>query len=292
MTRRSEKLKQTIAEDRKRLLLRARKLPYARFFGGVVFLLGTLAITIIMGGMVGILLGTVAGLVLTVVTRKVLQSAEQTLALWLYRLANTIEIMEQQDPKEKAGAPNALLDEFRLFYQGGHPIWQPEKAEFGILQVYERAVVFKNLKNRFRLPLVRINGVALENHTKIRIKKLPAVVIPAVKISKNKLVATVWEFVRKRQRFLVIDYTDDNGNQRWIVFYPDNGNSRTARQFKEVVDSAIKQFNRRHAKSAIAVASSSAAAINQPASNPAKTSAATAMSPGRPAPTRKIPAAT
>ena len=245
MAPRKDKLKQTIAEDRKRLLLRARKWPYANIMMGTGSAIGGLmGFSIVGGGVPGLvigILGASAGLIL----QKPAQQIEQKISMLIYQKASEIDIHEQTDAKDKAGAlPNSLLDEFNLRYFGGHPNWKLDKPEYGSLQIYERALIYKNLKNRFRMPMARVNKITLETHTQVRVKKIENVIVPPSKVHKNKALAKIIEFVRKKQRWLVLDYTDDSGSQRLIVLWPQAGNPRFAKQVKDVLDGALRKASK------------------------------------------------
>ncbi|MBU6428092.1 MAG: hypothetical protein KGR26_03700 [Cyanobacteria bacterium REEB65] len=242
MAPRKDKLKQTIAEDRKRLLLRARKWPFARWCMGAVGLAGLLGGYNLGGGdlpqlLVGGLLGGLAAIGL----QRQFAQLENRLGAKLYELASRIEIVEQVDAKDRGAAPNALLDEFALDYCGGHPTWSTEKAAFGTLQVFERSVVFKNLKNRIRMPNSRLNRVTLESVVQVRVKKIPGVALPNSRPIQDKTLAKLYGLVRKRQRYVVFDYTDDSGNQQYIVFWPRGGNPQAAKQVREVVEGTLKR---------------------------------------------------
>lgn len=256
MAPRKDKLKQTVQEDKKRLLLRARKWPYANILTGIAAtLLGLAAFSVVGGGVTGLVIGAI-GAAIGGALQKPFQGVERAISLRLYDLASRIEIVEQTDAKDKSGAiPNSLLDEFPLYYHGGHPAWKAEKVEYGTLQVYERSVVFKNLRNRMRMPMARLNKVTLESIVQVRVRKLPDVIVPETRVSKNKIVAKIQEFIRRKQRFVVLDYTDDTGAQRLIVFWPTAGNPRFGKQVKEVLDGAIRKAARdRHARSEAAAA--------------------------------------
>ncbi len=242
MAPRKDKLKQTVQEDKKRLLLRVRKWPYANILTGTTAaVLGLVGFSVAGGNVVGLVTGLIAAAVGGAL-QKPFQGIERTISLKLYDMAGRIEIVEQTEAKDKSAAiPNSLLDEFPLYYHGGHPSWRAEKVEFGSLQVYERSVVFKNLRNRLRMPMARLNKVTLETFVQVRVRKIPEVVVPEIKASKNKAIAKIQEFIRRKQRFVVLDYTDDSGSQRLIVFWPTAGNPRFAKQVKEVLDGAIRK---------------------------------------------------
>jgi ribosomal protein L7/L12 len=160
-------------------------------------------------------------------------------------MASQIEISEQADPKEKGGAaPNNLLDEFSLNYYGGHPSLKVDKPEWGSLQVFERAVIFKNLRNRIRMQMSRIAKVTLESHVQVRVRKIPEVNLPESKASKNVALAQIQQFIRKNQRFVVVDYAADTGESKPLVFWGQGGNPRYAKHLKEVLDGAIRKASR------------------------------------------------
>jgi hypothetical protein len=240
-----DKLKQNVQEDKKRLLLRARKWPFANILcGTAAAILGLVGYT--MGG------GDVTGMVFALVaasaggaTQKAFQPIEKTISAKLYEMASKIEINEQTDAKEKASAvTNSLLDEFKLIYFGGHPTWKTEKGDYGTLQVYERSVVFKNLRNRFRMPMARLNKANLDSHVQVRVRKIPDVNLPEGKKSKNPLIGKIQEFIRKKQRFVVLDYTSDTGETKYIVFWATGGNPRYAKTLQDVMDGAIRKASR------------------------------------------------
>lgn len=294
MAPRKDKLKQTVQEDKKRLLLRARKWPYANILtGAAAGLLGLVGFTVGGGGVMGIVFGAV-GAALGGVLQKPFQGVERTISLKLYDLASRIEIVEQTDAKDKAGViPNSLLDEFTLYYHGGHPSWRADKVEYGTLQVYERSVVFKNLRNRLRMPMARLNKVTLETFVQVRVRKIPDVVVPEVKTSKNKVLGKIQEFIRRKQRFVVLDYTDDTGSQRLIVFWPTAGNPRFGRQVKEVLDGAIRKAAKdRHARSEAAGTADSGGQSGGQSGGAPGGSAALVPAPRRPTIVGKLPSAT
>lgn len=263
MAPRRDKLKQTMAEDRKRLLLRARKWPFATWM-----MAGIVAIFLFVGGSGGDLghaigLGLVGGAI-AFLFKSTFARLENRISAWLYDKASFISIVEDSDVKDKS-APNALVDEFKLEYCGGHLNWRVDKAQFGTLQVYERSLVFKNLKNRLRMPLARVNRVTLETVVQVRVKRLNDVVLPNGTVSKNKTIASLTAGIRKYQRYVVLDYTDDSGTSKYLVFWPRGGNSHYAKQVKEGLDAVVKKGQKdRSARLAEGAGALSAAGIDAP----------------------------
>ncbi|MBM3266703.1 MAG: hypothetical protein FJZ01_03555 [Candidatus Sericytochromatia bacterium] len=247
MAPRKDKLKQTVQEDKKRFLLRARKWPYSRYLMGAGAVGFGYAGFSLSGGELGVT-GLVVGLIAagaSTMLRKIYDEVEKKISLKIYDMASQIEIVEQTDPKDKGGAlPNSLLDEFSLNYYGGHPTLKVDKPEWGSLQVYERAVVFKNLRNRIRMPMSRIAKVSLESHVQVRMRKVADVNLPEAKTSKNPALGKLQQFIRKNQRFLVIDYTADTGESRPLVFWAQGGNPQYAKHLKDILDGAIRKAQR------------------------------------------------
>ncbi len=240
MAPRKDKLKQTMAEDRKRLLLRARKWPYANILFGSTVAAGAYFGFSWGGDIAHVLLMGFLGLIGGAVLKKPFAQVENRISTKLYDMASTIEIVEQTDVKDKS-APNTLVDEFGLDYCGGHLAWRVDKAEFGSLQVFERAVAFKNLKNRLRMPLARINRVTVESLVQVRIKHLPDVFLPNAGVSRNKALAALTTLLRRQQRYVVIDYTDETNTHRFVVFWPRGGNPRYAKQVRDGLDAVLKK---------------------------------------------------
>ncbi len=240
MAPRKDKLKQTMAEDRKRLLLRARKWPYANVLFGSAVAAGAYVGFSWGGDIVHVLLMAFLGLVGGAVLKKPFSQVENRISAKLYDMASTIEIVEQTDVKDKS-APNTLVDEFGLDYCGGHLAWRVDKGEYGSLQVFERALAFKNLKNRLRMPMTRVNRVTVESLVQVRIKHLPDVFLPNAGVSRNKALAAITTLLRRQQRYVVIDYTDDTNTHRFVVFWPRWGNPRYAKQVKDGLDAALKK---------------------------------------------------
>lgn len=236
-----DKLKKTIAEDRKRLLLRLRKLPWAQYMaiGSGVSLSGVMLLMADMEA--GLPLQALLPLVLAGVP-KAFAPLELRVVRAIQKQAEAIELHEQTDGKDKA--PNPLLDEFGAEYCGGHPNWQVTRPEFGQIQLYERALVFKNLKNRFRLPLSRVNRITLESQLQMKMRKLGDVLLPNTKVPANPLQRRLVDAYRKRLRMVLIDYTDDQGQSRLIAMWPNRGNVRSARQVKEGIDAALAKLGK------------------------------------------------
>ncbi len=289
MAPRKDKLKQTVQEDKKRFLLRARKWPFAKVIMGVVAAAFGLAGYSLGGGeMTGLVMGLIGAGGATAL-QKIYEDAEKRISLKLFDLASQIEITEQADPKEKGGAaPNALLDEFALNYYGGHPTLKVDKPEWGSLQVYERAVVFKNLRNRIRMPIGRIAKVSLESHVQVRVRKLPDVNLPETKTHKVTAIAQIQLFIRKNQRFLVIDYTSDTGESKPLVFWAQGGNPRYAKHLKEVLDGAIRKASRDRAARTEATGGEGTAAL----AGGGPPSAALVPAPKRPTIAGRLPSGT
>jgi hypothetical protein len=236
-----DKLKKTIAEDRKRLLLRLRKLPWAQYLA-VGSGVGLSLVLVLMADLeAGLPLQAALPLVLAGVP-KAFTPLEIRVVRAIQKQAEAIELNEQGDGKDKS--PNPLLDEFGAEYCGGHPNWQVTKPEFGQIQLYERALVFKNLKNRFRLPLSRVNRITLESQLQLKMRKLGDVLLPSTRVPANPLQRRIVDAYRKRLRMVLIDYTDDQGQSRLIAMWPTRGNVRAARQVKEGIDAALTRLGK------------------------------------------------
>lgn len=237
-----DKLKKTVAEDKKRLYLRLRKLPWGQYLavGSGVGLTGFLLLTVA-DFSEGFPAQMLAPLALSAFP-KAFRPLELRVVRQLQKAAEAIELNEQSDGKDKT--PNPLLDEYGCDYCGGHPNWQVTKVEYGQLQLFERALVFKNLKNRFRLPLSRVNRVSLESQLQIKMRKLNDVQIPSSTMPRNPVLRKLVESRRRRLRMVLVDYTDDQGQTRLIGMWPPGGNPRMAKQMKEGIDAALTRLGK------------------------------------------------
>lgn len=277
-----DKLKKTIAEDRKRLLLRLRKLPWAQYMAigsGV----GMSLVMLLMADLeAGVPLQAALPLVLAGVP-KAFTPLEIRVVRAIQKQAEAIELNEQGDGKDKS--PNPLLDEFGAEYCGGHPNWQVTKPEFGQIQLYERALVFKNLKNRFRLPLSRVNRITLESQLQMKMRKLGEVLLPATRVPANPLQRRIVDAYRKRLRMVLIDYTDDQGQSRLIAMWPSRGNVRAARQVKEGIDAALARLGKERNAS-----TPTARNLQRPPLDPMSGTVASSrpLPPSMPAPVREV----
>lgn len=220
----------------------AAKLPLTNLAGALAigvcakqsFALGDGVMAWLYGGV-----GAVVGLLVYGTFQKRIQQAENR---WRAKVRELSAKMESKLDEEQ-GTQNKLLDSYELQYLGGHPGWLLSgKSEFGTLDIYDKTLVFKNKANRVKLQMARIKRVSAETDKVMRLKKLSDVVLPRPPVVKNPLLARLMAEVRKRQRYLVIDYLDDLGQKRLIVLSAVGGNPLKAKAVKEAIEGPLKKI--------------------------------------------------
>lgn len=183
--------------------------------------------------------GGVVGFLIFGVVQKPIKNYEHQLKIKARELAQKMEAKID----EEQGGINKLLDSYELHYVGGHPGWPlRDKAEFGLFDIHEKSIFFKNKSNRVKLQLARVKRVTLEPEKVLRLKKLPSLVLPKPKTYKNAIVSRLMAEVAKRQRYLVVDYLDDLGEKHLVVFQPVGGNPFLAKTVKAAIDEVHRKI--------------------------------------------------
>lgn len=222
----------------------ATKLPLSSLAGGALVLFGATQAFALGDGQGFVqwgygLVGGVVGLLIFGVIQKPIQRYEHRLKVKARELAQKLEAKLD----EEQGGANKLLDSYELHYLGGHPGWPlKDKSEFGLFDLHEKSIYFKNQSNRIKFQLARIKRVSCEPEKVIRLKKLPSVVLPKPKTYKNAFVGRVMAELAKRQRYVLIDYLDDLGEKHMVVFQAVAGNPLTAKAVKQAVDELHKKI--------------------------------------------------
>lgn len=183
------------------------------------------------------LVGAVVGMLIFGVVQKPIQRYENR---WKAKVRELAQKMESKIDEEQGGI-NKLLDSYELQYLGGHPGWPLTRVEFGLFDIHEKSLYFKNKSNRIKFQLARIKRVTCEPEKTIRLKKLPAVVLPKPRTYKNALVGRLMAQIAKHQRYLLVDYVDDLGEKHLVVFQPVGGNPLVAKAVKEAFDEVHKK---------------------------------------------------
>lgn len=185
------------------------------------------------------LVGGVVGFLIYGVVQKPIRNYEHKVKIKARELAQKMEAKLD----EEQGGVNKLLDSYELHYLGGHPGWVlKDKVEFGIFDIHEKSIYFKNRTNRIKFQLARIKRVSCEPEKVIRLKKLPTVILPKPKTYKNAIVSRVMAELVKRQRYVVVDYLDDLGEKHMVIFQPVAGNPLKAKAIKAAVDEIHKKI--------------------------------------------------
>lgn len=184
------------------------------------------------------LVGAVVGILIFGVVQKPIQRYENR---WKAKVRELAQKMESKIDEEQGGI-NKLLDSYELQYLGGHPGWPLTRVEFGLFDIHEKSLYFKNKSNRIKFQLARIKRVTCEPEKTIRLKKLPAVVLPKPRTYKNALVGRLMAEIAKHQRYLLVDYVDDLGEKHMVVFQPVAGNPLVAKAVKEAFDEVHKKI--------------------------------------------------
>lgn len=184
------------------------------------------------------LVGGVVGMLIFAVLQKYIKAYEHRLKVKAREVAQKME----SKLDEEQGGVNKLLDSYELHYLGGHPGWPLKKSEFGLFDIHEKSIFFKNKTNRIKFQLARIKRVTCEPEKVIRLKKLPAVILPKPKTYKYALLGKVMGELQKRQRYILVDYLDDLGEKHLVVFQPVAGNPLVAKAVKEAVDEIHKKI--------------------------------------------------
>ncbi len=185
------------------------------------------------------LVGGVVGFLIFGVIQKPIRAYEHKVKIKARELAQKMEAKID----EEQGGLNKLLDSYELHYLGGHPGWPlKDKVEFGLLDLHEKSLFFKNKANRIKFQLARVKRISVEPEKVIRLKKLSTVVLPKPKTYKNAIVGRVMAELVKRQRYVVIDYLDDLGEKHLVVFQAVGGNPFVAKAVKAAVDEVHKKI--------------------------------------------------
>lgn len=220
----------------------ATKLPLTSLTGGALVLYGaTQAFGLGTGVTAWVygLVGAAVGVLIFGVVQKPIQRYEHRLKVKARELAQKLE----SKLDEEQGGVNKLLDSYELHYLGGHPGWTlRDKPEYGLFDLHEKSIFFKNRSNRIKFQLARIKRVSCEPEKVLRLKKLPNLVLPKPKTYKNALIGRVMAELVKRQRYVVVDYLDDLGEKHLVVFQPVGGNPFVAKAVKEAVDEIHKKI--------------------------------------------------
>lgn len=137
---------------------------------------------------------------------------------WKFALETFLRRYEKDDEPEKKGS-----DSFSLFYLGGYTnLKATADPDFGTLTIQGAHLTFKGARpeRRFTLKISRIKRLSLETETTLRAKRVKVTL--KVTTSKNKLIASVLWQIRKRIRYVMLEYQDDLGEKLLIVFRPAN----------------------------------------------------------------------
>lgn len=198
------------------------------------------------GWWIGLVIGGLAGVIAFGAMQKRLQREENKLKARLQSVAQKIE--SSADEEEKTN--NKLLDAFEIQYLGGHPGLKVEDSPvFGILEVREKSLIFKNKESRIKMSLARLKRVTVEPDRLVRHKKLPNVQLPSMPVLKKRMLKLGYEQLRKLQRYVMLDYQDDIGDRHLILFYPMIGHPLIghplrAKAIKAAIDEPLGKYQK------------------------------------------------